>query len=149
MVIKNLLTHEVTIIKNGHVVKRYLSLVETGEYECPRVIYKYKKVGEDNGTPIYEAVFGGIENLPAPEEGVEFIVSLQIAMNCPHRRDFLSPSKIMRKEGGREKGCEGLIRSSGNFGAHNIIAKWATAMNKKLVDKKTKEVENFVNYVLA
>jgi len=149
MVIKNLLTHEVTIIKDGHVVKRYPSLVETGEYECPRVIYEYKKVGEDNGTPIYEAVFGGIENLPAPEEGVEFIVSLQIAMNCPHRRDFLSPSKIMRKEGGREKGCEGLIRSSGNFGTHNIIAKWATAMNKKLVDKKTKEVENFVNYALA
>ena len=54
-------------------------------------------------------VFGEIESLPEPEDGVIFITSMLVASRA-QRVDVLSPGELIRDEDGKPIGCRGLSR---------------------------------------
>ena len=62
------------------------------------------------GIPTCTTTFGEVTGLPAPAEGVFFIVSGMVASAAP-RPDVLSPGDLVRDESGRPIGCRGLRRS--------------------------------------
>ena len=76
-----------------------------------RVSKKTVLVGYINGFPDKKAVYGEIENLPAPQEGVIFIVSGMIISALKdkgiQRDDLRQPGELMRDENNNPCGCIG------------------------------------------
>ena len=60
--------------------------------------------------PTQKVVFGEVEGLPEPEEGVIVVVSMLAAQRSP-REDVFSPGSLVRDEKGVIIGCNGLNRS--------------------------------------
>lgn len=60
---------------------------------------------------ITETVFGEVENLPAPQDGVIYIVSRIVRAACPDRNDLFYPNELVRDENGRIIGCQSLSNS--------------------------------------
>lgn len=54
--------------------------------------------------------YGEVEGLPAPEEGVVYIVSSLVAQRCHNRDDVFIPNESVRDENGRIIGCRSLGR---------------------------------------
>lgn len=52
--------------------------------------------------------FGVVEGLPAPEDGVLYIVSSLVAGRVPDRKDVVIPNESVRDEKGRIIGCKSL-----------------------------------------
>jgi hypothetical protein len=68
-------------------------------------------IGADGGiaAPLYRAVFGEPENLPAPRDNTCFIVSaVMLAALKGTRDDLVCPGEAVRDEAGRIIGCVGL-----------------------------------------
>lgn len=61
-----------------------------------------------DGIGVSSTVFGEVEGLPEPVDGVFLIVSQLVRSAVPHRKDVLSPGLLIRDEAGNPKGCEGL-----------------------------------------
>ena len=57
---------------------------------------------------INEHTLGEVVDLPEPQDGVWYVVSLIVKQACPERNDLLSPGPILRDEKGRPYGCKGL-----------------------------------------
>lgn len=85
----NLTRHEVVIGE-----KRFPS---AGVVRCSEVI---SPVGEHDGVPLVRRVFGTLENLPKPQEGVIYIVSTLVRLQHPNRKDLASPADLERDERG-------------------------------------------------
>ena len=66
-------------------------------------------VGEVEGLPIHRTVFGAVDGVPDPREGVLFIVSALVRAACPGRADVASPGELVRDDAGQPIGCRGLI----------------------------------------
>lgn len=71
-----------------------------------RVKTSREKVGEINGIPLYKTVFGEVEDLPEPEEGKVFIVSILVLQAVAGKRNDVvapdtSPSGAVRDPQGR------------------------------------------------
>jgi hypothetical protein len=47
-------------------------------------------------------------DLPSPSWGVLYIVSALVRTQCPERKDFVSPGRLIRDENGRPIGAEGV-----------------------------------------
>jgi hypothetical protein len=60
--------------------------------------------------PINEVVFGQVENLPDPAEGVFYVVSALVARALPERQDLLVPDDTLRDERGQIVGARALAR---------------------------------------
>lgn len=75
-----------------------------------RVSAQTKRVGMVGNIPITVTVFGEVEGLPDPEEGVIYIVSSLVAQRVPDRLDVFVPSESVRDENGRIIGCRSLGR---------------------------------------
>lgn len=58
--------------------------------------------------PITRQTFGKVTGLPAPHEGVRYIVSARVAEACPDRKDLVVPGPAVRDENGNQIGCEGF-----------------------------------------
>ena len=58
--------------------------------------------------PVNRVVFGQVENLPDPAEGVWYIVSSIVAQALPERQDLLVPDDTVRDESGRIVGARAL-----------------------------------------
>lgn len=58
--------------------------------------------------PITRQTFGKVTGLPAPHEGVRYIVSARVAEACPDRKDLVVPGPAVRDEDGNQIGCEGF-----------------------------------------
>lgn len=65
-------------------------------------------VGDINGIPVSRQVFGTVVDLPAPQEGVVYIVSRMVADACRDREDLVIPGPLLRNEAGQPIGCDGL-----------------------------------------
>lgn len=64
--------------------------------------------GEAFGVPLRRASYGEVSGLPAPEEGVVYIVSALVRAAVPARGDVASPSDFVRNEAGQVVGCKAL-----------------------------------------
>ena len=74
-------------------------------------------ITDDNGvehTITREApVFGEVVDLPEPQEGVLYIVSMLVAARAQNRTDLVSPGRQLRNEAGQGIGCAGLQGKEG------------------------------------
>ena len=58
-------------------------------------------------------VFGEVVDLPEPQEGVLYIVSMLVAARASNRTDLVSPGRQLRNEAGQVIGCTGLQGKEG------------------------------------
>lgn len=74
-------------------------------------------ITDDNGIAheiVREApVFGEVVDLPEPQEGVLYIVSMLVAARAANRIDLVSPGRQIRNEAGQVIGCLGLQGKEG------------------------------------
>jgi len=78
-----------------------------------RVGQSYLPAGEVDGIPVQHSVFGEVENLPEPEEGVTVIVSAMVAQQCSGRADVVAPdtgASAIRDDAGRIVAVRGFVR---------------------------------------
>lgn len=107
MTIINLTPHTVTILaEDGSTIKEIPS---SGIARC---VTTRERAGEIEGVPINRTVFGEVEGLPAPSEGVYFVVSAITAKALKGvRDDLLITDDAVRDEQGRIVGCRALARA--------------------------------------
>lgn len=86
--------------------------------------------------PITRQTFGKVTGLPAPKDGVRYIVSSRVADACPERKDLVVPGPAVRDENGRAIGCEGF----------SVMYKEDSANNDSVTDRERaiKSVENLM-----
>ena len=77
------------------------------EYEpsgvVARVSAEYMKLAHFHFKATFRVVYGEVTGLPAPQDGVDYIVSGMVAAACPERHDLLVPAtghpEAVRKDG--------------------------------------------------
>jgi hypothetical protein len=86
--IKNLTPHEIRVVGRED---EYIIFPPSGE--VARVSSTSENVGEVDGIPISVTTFGDLSGLPAPEDGVVYLVSLLVrqAAQGVGRIDVVSP----------------------------------------------------------
>ena len=62
--------------------------------------------GDINGIPLTTTSFGDVIDLPAPQDGVFFIVSRLVLSACPDRNDLLVPNDLVRDDNGNIIGAK-------------------------------------------
>ena len=87
MKIKNLTPHEIKVVGEDGEVK----MVIPPSGQVARVRAEQKVVGEIDGVPVVKTVFGDVEGLPEPREGVVYIVSSLVAQAVREREDVVAP----------------------------------------------------------
>ena len=105
MEIINLTPHEIKLLPDEATC---ISIPASGI--IARVATQSKTVGEINGIPVKETVFGEVENLPDPQDGIVYLVSSLVAQRCRDRRDVFVPNESVRDSEGRIIGCRSLGR---------------------------------------
>jgi len=95
----NLTPHALTIYANGEIA---FEIPASGT--VARRAVSEEIVGEVNGVVLARTVFGEAEGVPAPEEGVMYLVSRLVKDGLPNRTDVICPDTgktAVRDEGGR------------------------------------------------
>ncbi len=88
--------------------------VNIGEIDVPpsgtvaRVVVDHQEVGYHAGVPLLVGVYGEVNNLPEPQNGVMYIVSAAVRSALPQRQDLASPAHLVRDDEGRIVGCLAL-----------------------------------------
>ena len=103
--IVNLTPHAVNFCVDGNV----LTIPASGQ--LARVSVQTVPTGEViNGIPVMSSVYGNVEGLPAPQDGVVFLVSTLVAGRVTDRNDVFVPNDFVRDDQGRITGCRSLGR---------------------------------------
>lgn len=90
--IVNLTPHALTILDAQNNVLR--SIPASGQVaRCATTVEVLPAV---DGIPAAKAGYGEVENLPAPQEGVVYVVSGLVRAALPERRDLASPGDQVR-----------------------------------------------------
>lgn len=106
MKIINLTPHRIHFVDSENEV--FLTVESSG---IARVAAKTVRTGRNiAGIPVSETVYGDVENLPDPQEGVVYVVSALVAQCCKDRDDVYIPGEQVRDEDGRVIGCRSLGR---------------------------------------
>ena len=101
--ILNLTPHRVSIRRED------MSFLDLNPEPVPaRRAVKNVVLGTVDGIVVSSQVFGPVENLPEPREGVLLLVSLIVAQAHPERRDLVTPGTAIRNPDGTQSGCIGL-----------------------------------------
>jgi len=58
--------------------------------------------------PVFITKFGDIQDLPAPQDDVIYIVSLLVKQDAKDRDDLVSPGTLVRDDKGNPIGCKGF-----------------------------------------
>lgn len=104
MNIINMTPHDITIVRPDN------NIVIPASGRLARVSSRTETVGEIDGIPVTTTVFGEVEGLPAPKDGVVYVVSSLVAGRVPERSDVFVPNESVRDESGRIVGCKSLGR---------------------------------------
>ena len=103
MLILNYTPHKVSIRKAD------MTFLDLDPEPVPaRRAVKNVVLGTVDGIVVSSQVFGSVENLPEPKEGVLLLVSLIVAQAHPERRDLVTPGTAIRNPDGTQSGCIGL-----------------------------------------
>lgn len=110
MNIINLTPHTITFISANNNMQKY-ELAPSGV--VARVAAHTENIGEVRTPegfviPVTQTVFGQVEGLPAPEEGVVYVVSSLVAGRVPDRKDVFIPNESIRDDKGHIIGCLSL-----------------------------------------
>ena len=101
----NLTPHDVKIMRKDGTI-----LVVPKSGIVARCEYSQQTVDVIDGVEIIRCHYGKVYNLPAPKDGVFYIVSLKVAQACPERTDLLIPGKINKSDSPfrEDWSCRGL-----------------------------------------
>ena len=102
----NLTPHAITFIN----AESSAAIVVEPSGAVARVSTRTETVGSVAGIPVTQTVFGEVEDLPDPEDGVIYIVSSLVAQRCKDREDVFIPNESIRDDKGRIIGCKSLGR---------------------------------------
>lgn len=102
-----------------------------------RVSVKTETIGEIAGIPVTKSVYSDIVDLPAPQEGVVYVVSSLVAQRCVDRDDVYIPNESVRDNQGRIIGCKSLGKVDGMdketaahlLGFYSADAAWVAMMH--------------------
>ena len=103
-IIVNLTPHEINFVTDTG--ERVLDIPASGR--IARVSVQTSVVGTFSGIPITQNVYGEVENLPEPQPGTIYVVSLPVAQRVPDRPDVFIPNELVRDGSGVIKGCKSL-----------------------------------------
>ena len=93
----------------------------------PRVSSTISIVGDIDGIPDEETVYGEVTDLPEKQDGVILIVSAMVASRLPNRDDLRVPGRQVRNERGQVIGCKSLSNPNKGFAeAEAKIKAWDT-----------------------
>ncbi len=107
MSVVNLTPHEVTVVdEHARVIRTWRGSSEPARVEAIRV-----PLSEVEGVPLL-AEERTRARLPAPAEGVWFIVSSVVSSAHPERDDLLVPSDLVRDDKGVVTGCRSFVLTS-------------------------------------
>ena len=99
--ILNMTPHSVNIIGDDNkIIKTFDSV---GIARCSQ---QTVTIGDINGIPLTTTSFGDVIDLPAPQDGVFFIVSRLVLSACPDRNDLLVPNDLVRDDNGNIIGAK-------------------------------------------
>jgi hypothetical protein len=66
-------------------------------------------VGNFDGIELIQRSYGEVEDLPEPQAGTLYIVSMLVRQALPDRRDLASPGDLERNETGQITGAKNLV----------------------------------------
>ena len=93
----------------------------------PRVSSSINLVGDIDGIPDEETVYGEITDLPEKQDDVILIVSAMVASRLPNRDDLRVPGRQVRNDRGQVIGCKSLSNPNKGFAeAEDKIQAWDT-----------------------
>lgn len=104
MRIINLTPHTINLYRNGEMI---MAIPSSG---VARVSVTSQVIGEVNGFPIKQNVYGEIIDLPDPIGETVYIVSALVAQAAKDRTDLLVVNDTVRNENGQIIGCQGFAR---------------------------------------
>lgn len=90
--------------------KRLLVATLPPERVPARVTVNREQTGRVLGIPLYQTVYGKVENLPETVPNTIYVVSFMVSNAVPERLDVLSPGELLRDENGQPIGCIGLTK---------------------------------------
>ena len=123
MTIMNCTPHTVNFVNDAGEVVR--SIEPSGI--LPRVSSSISLVGDIDGIPDEETVYGEVSNLPEKQDGVILIVSAMVASRLPYRDDLRVPGRQVRNDRGQVIGCKSLSNPNKGFAeAEAKIQAWDT-----------------------
>lgn len=99
----NLTPHQVTLVDESGNIKHVIPQSGT----VLRLAEQIEPIGELDGIQIVRKRLAGLEQLPKPQAGVYYIVSLPIAQ-IARRPDFVVPDDLVRDSNGTVIGCRRL-----------------------------------------
>ena len=101
--IKNYTPHAINVVLDTGVIE----IISSGLARCTTV---RTHIGTLNsGIPIFRTSFGDVEGLPAPSEGIIYVVSMLAAQALKGiRDDIYIVDDIVRNEAGQIIGCRAL-----------------------------------------
>ncbi len=106
MTIKNLTPHAINFVNADGT--QLLAVEPSGT--IARVTATTVTVGEIDGIPVTRSEYSDVTGLPAPEDGVVYVVSSLVAQRCADRDDVFIPNESVRDDQGRIIGCKSLGR---------------------------------------
>lgn len=93
----------------------------------PRVSSSINLVGDIDGIPDEETVYGEVTDLPEKQDGVILIVSAMVASRLPYRDDLRVPGRQVRNDRGQVIGCRSMSNPNKGFAeAEAKIQAWDT-----------------------
>jgi hypothetical protein len=104
MAIKNLTPHTLNIISADGTSR---SIEPTGTVaRCSQVP---TPAGDHDGVSLTHVRYGDVTDLPAPVDGVLYVVSALVRSARPNRTDVASPGDLVRNDSGQVIGCRNLV----------------------------------------
>jgi len=70
---------------------------------------KSEHAGSFYDVPVYWRSYGEVTDLPEPENGTMYIVSMLVRLACPDRTDLASPGDMERDAEGKITGAKNLV----------------------------------------
>lgn len=104
--IVNLTPHDITVISQGKSIV-FPKFPVSARVSSKTEILTHFDTSEMR-VPLTQVVFGELEGLPEPIEGIFFIVSRIVREAAKDRTDLLVPQGLIRDENGQPIGCESL-----------------------------------------
>lgn len=105
MKIVNLTPHAITFMRANEE-----NLVIEPSGKVARVSFETRQIEAIDGIPVMQNIYGGIVELPEPQEGTIYLVSSLVAARCSERNDVFIPNDSVRDDQGRIIGCRSLAR---------------------------------------
>lgn len=102
----NLTPHVIKI----HNPERLLVALDSTD-EIARVEVTTEPQGSIGDIIIYRNTYSDVTGVPAPVDGVSYVVSAIVRLALPNRSDVLSPGDLLRSPEGQPIGCLGLVQN--------------------------------------